>query len=91
MRESYVEKAIRLHAKGLGCTAIKMATPGYRGIPDRMFLKSGVAAFLEIKAPGRKPTALQLRYIRELNANGFAASWVDSVADGCKFIDDVFK
>ena len=90
MRESYVEKAICLYAKKRSIDTIKMAMSGHRGVPDRMFLQRGVAAFLEIKAPGRKPTALQLRYIRELNANGFAATWVDSVADGCKFIDDVF-
>lgn len=90
MRESTVESAICAHAKILGCITVKMAMSGHRGIPDRLFLRRGVAAFLEVKAPGRRPTELQLRYIRELNSQGFAASWVDNIADGRKFLNDVF-
>lgn len=34
---------------------------------------------IEIKAPGRKPSAEQLKYIRDRNACGYLAAWWDSL------------
>jgi hypothetical protein len=57
---------------------------------DQLLMRNGVAAFLEIKRPGQKPTALQLRYIKQRSADGFAADWVDTFEKGKEFIDQVF-
>ena len=61
-----------------------------RGKADQLLMRNGVAAFLEIKRPGAKPTALQLRYLKQRSDDGFAAAWVDCVTGGKDFIDRVF-
>ena len=87
MRESAIEKAVTAHAKKLGWMSIKMAMPGHRGIPDRMYLRRRVAVFVEFKAPGKKPTALQMKWLHELRAEGFAVTWVDNAQAGLEFFN----
>lgn len=90
MRESTVEKAICKFGADNGITMQKQNGPGCRGKTDQLCMKRGVAAFLEIKRPGEKPTALQLRYMRQRRGDGFEADWCDSVADGIAFLKRVF-
>ena len=90
MRESTVERKICDYAKSIGVVAEKLAGPNDRGREDRMFTKDGVAAFLEIKAPGRRPTALQLKRMKSRRANGFNSEWVDCEEGGVQFLDMVF-
>lgn len=86
MRESKIEAAIVAEAESLGLVAWKLTVPGQRGVPDRMFLRrGGEVAFLEIKAPGRVPTPLQLHTIKRLRERGFYADWADSEAAGSEF------
>jgi hypothetical protein len=82
MRESTIEKAVCDHARKNGCMVMKLAGPNQKGQPDRMFLKNGRVLFLEFKAPGKKPTALQEKWLRDLWAQQHAAVWVDSVSAG---------
>lgn len=78
MRESTVEKHWCDYAKKRGWIAVKLAGPNHRGIPDRVFLRNGRAVFVEFKAPGRKPTELQQKWIRDLHNAGFHAMTVDN-------------
>lgn len=78
MRESTIEKAVCDFAKDNGVKSYKMNGWGNRGKPDRQFLKDGRTIFIELKAPSKKPTALQLRDIRQLRAQKFFADWTDS-------------
>lgn len=82
MRESAIERAVVEHAKTAGWIAIKLNGPGDKGKPDRLFLKDGSAIFVEFKAPGKRPTALQEQYLQRLRAAGFSAVVVDNVDVG---------
>ena len=60
MRERDIEKYLRERVKAAGGRAYKFVSPGNAGVPDRLVLfPKGRAYFVELKAPGKKPTALQ--------------------------------
>lgn len=87
MSESTIERAVCAYAKSRGCLVMKLAGPNQKGQPDRMFLRDGRAFFMEFKAPGKLPTALQERWIHELWAHGFNASVCDEIHKGKQAID----
>jgi hypothetical protein len=87
MKEQLIEIVVCKFAKDHGILATKLSGPNEKGRPDRMFLHQGKAAFIEFKAPGKKPTALQMKWLLDLKYRGFAATWVDNVADGVGFLD----
>ena len=82
VRESHIEKAVCDHARANGCMVMKLAGPNQKGQPDRMFLKNGRVLFLEFKAPGKLPTALQESWMTRLRAKGFHAWACDNAPDG---------
>ena len=90
MRESTIEKAVCAYAKLKGCLIIKLAGQNQRGQPDRLFIRAGRCLFVEFKAPGKHPTALQLKWLANLNDQGMNAMWCNSIADGKKLIDRIF-
>ena len=52
--------------------ALKFVSPGMNGVPDRIVLMpDGKMAFVELKAPGKKPRPLQLKRKRMLERLGF--------------------
>lgn len=80
MREAEIEKKLVSEVKKRGGLAPKLVSPGYDGMPDRLvLLPDGKMAFVELKAPGRTPRALQFRRIRELVSLGYGVFVVDSV------------
>ena len=88
MRESEIERALCAHAKSKGWITYKFVSPGHKGVPDRIFVtSSGKVIFLEIKSPGKKPTALQMREIMKLRDQGAAACWCDSFQTGVLLLD----
>lgn len=89
-READVEKAVNAYCKTKGITSQKQNGLGDRGKSDRLLMRNGVAAFLELKRPGQKPTELQLRYLRMRKEDGFAAAWADSFHMAKEWIDRVF-
>lgn len=89
MRESAIEKAVCDHARKNGCMVMKLAGPNQKGQPDRMFLKNGRVLFLEFKAPGKLPTALQCKWMAQLREQGFHAYACDSVVNGVFNIDSL--
>ncbi|SDW31021.1 VRR-NUC domain-containing protein [Paenibacillus sp. PDC88] len=61
MRENKIEAYLRQKVKDLGGIAYKFVSPGNSGVPDRLvLLPGGRTLFVELKAPGKKPTKLQL-------------------------------
>lgn len=91
-QESLIEKAVSAYARDLGFYVRKFKSPSQRGVPDKLFLSpGGRVQFVEFKAPGKKPTALQLREIREINERGGHATWIDSMTGGKKLIDEILK
>lgn len=60
MREKTIEKKLIKAVKNAGGIAPKLISPGFDGMPDRIvLLPKGHMAFVEVKAPGKKPRPLQ--------------------------------
>lgn len=78
--EAELEKKLGIWARSQGCLYYKFSSPARRGVPDRLIMgPTGKALFLELKAPGGKPTALQERELRILRGNGCRAEWTDNL------------
>lgn len=79
MREQTVEMALKRAVKAAGGLCWKWVAPGMVGVPDRIVLLPGKPAmFVELKAPGRKPSELQLKRHEELRSRGFRVDVIDS-------------
>lgn len=79
MRERDIEKYFREQVKAIGGRAYKFVSPGNSGVPDRLTLfPGGRAVFVELKAPGKKPTALQLAQGKKISSLGFPVIVIDS-------------
>jgi len=87
MSESTIDRAVCAYAKSKGCLVMKLAGPGQKGQPDRMFLHQGRVLFIEFKAPGKRPTALQYRWLDRLAHHTFHATCCDEIAAGKRLID----
>lgn len=90
MRESDIESYLALKVAALGGEVRKVKWPGRRGAPDRLVLLptklfgKGIDHiipaehfFVELKAPGKKPPAYQLREHERLRSYGFRVEVVD--------------
>lgn len=62
MLEKDIERAFVARVKSLGGMAEKFTSPGRRSVPDRLVtMPGGQIIFVELKAPGKKPTDAQKR------------------------------
>ena len=62
MLESKIEAYLVRRIKQLGGMAEKFTSPGRRSVPDRLVtLQNGRIVFVELKAPGKRPTDNQKR------------------------------
>ena len=72
MREKELEKKLTLEVKKRGGLAVKFVSPGFDGMPDRIVLMpGGIIAFVEVKAPGKRPRPLQIARHKFLRGLGF--------------------
>ena len=79
MREQEIELQLVRAVKKKGGRAVKFMSPGFDGMPDRLLLlPCGKCGFVEVKAPGKKPRALQLVRHEMLKAWGFKAYVLDA-------------
>lgn len=79
MRERDIEKYLRERVKAAGGRAYKFVSPGNAGVPDRLVLfPKGRAYFVELKAPGKKPTALQTAQGAKIKKLDFTVEVIDS-------------
>jgi len=80
MLESKIEKALVKRVEALGGKCEQFSSPGRRAVPDRIvLLPGGVVVFVELKAPNKKPTKLQLLDHAERRALGFDVRVIDSL------------
>ena len=70
--ERDVEAWLVAETKRRGGIAYKFTRPQRRSVPDRLILMpGGEAFFVELKAPGKKPTEAQVREHERIRALGF--------------------
>lgn len=90
MRESAIERRLVTEAVKRGGLAPKFVSPGLDGVPDRLLLlPGGKLAFVEVKAPGKKPRPLQRRRIEQLTALGFRVFVLDRIEQIGEILDEV--
>jgi len=79
MREVVIEEEGTSLAEARGWVVLKLAGGGKNGKPDRVYLRSGVAMFIEYKAPKQPLKPLQEYWRKVLVGLGFDHHTVDSI------------
>lgn len=78
INERDIEKHLVKLAKAKGWLCRKVRWLGHNGAPDRVLMAPGVIVWVELKAPGKKPTALQLAEHERMRAMGQTVVVIDS-------------
>ena len=86
MLERDIEKALVKRIKTLGGRCEKFVSPSNIGVPDRLVTLPGKILFVELKAPGKKPTEKQLKDHAKRRSYGCTVLVIDSLEG----IDDAF-
>ena len=74
----------------MGGIAVKMSCPGFDGMPDRLvLLPDGLLGFVEVKAPGKKPRALQAARHELLQNLGFKVYVLDDGSQIGGILNDI--
>ena len=76
--EKSIEQKLVREVRQRGGLCLKFVSPGFDGVPDRIVLMpKGRMAFVEVKAPGRKPERLQAARHEMLQRLGFRVYVLD--------------
>jgi hypothetical protein len=87
MRERDVEQALVAAVEAAGGLALKFTSPGRRSVPDRVVILPGQpVVFVECKAPGKAPTAAQLREHKRIEAAGGRVYVADNILSARTFV-----
>ena len=90
MIEKVIERKLTLMVKKQGGICPKFVSPGFDGMPDRIVLLPGShMAFVEVKAPGQKPRALQVSRHTLLRRLGFRVYILDSEEQIGGILDEI--
>jgi len=80
MRERDIEAYLVTRCRHVGALCYKWTSPGRVGVPDRICVfPGGQVVFVELKAPGKKPTGPQLREHARLREYGQKVAVLDSI------------
>lgn len=86
--ERDIEAHLVKRVEAAGGIAYKFTSPSRRSVPDRIVLLPGrPAQFVEIKAPGGKPTKAQLREHARIAAAGGVVWVIDGVEGVAHFLE----
>lgn len=86
--ESAIEKRVNSHARTRGWLTFKFVSVSQRGVPDRIYMKSGEVFFIEFKSPGKKVTALQQHIHEQIRGAGIRVYVIDNIDDGKAVFND---
>ncbi|MDJ0905388.1 MAG: hypothetical protein QNI96_05170 [Woeseiaceae bacterium] len=75
--EKDLERYLVRQCKKHGVLCYKFSSPARRGVPDRVLIHNGTVLFLELKAPGKKPTQLQRHHLNLIDDEDVPAVWTD--------------
>ena len=90
MREKAIEQKLTLMVKKRGGICPKWVSPGFDGVPDRIvLLPVGRIAFVEVKAPGKKPRPLQTARHKLLTRLGFKVYILDAEEQIGGILDEI--
>lgn len=90
MRETVLEKRLRIEIERRDGKARKFISPGWAGAPDRLVLMPGGRMwFVEVKRPRVKPRPLQKRRAEELTELGFQVRVVSSLDELHEFLAEI--
>ena len=90
MLEKQIENKLTRSVKKAGGIALKLVSPGFARMPDRLvLLPDGMCAFVELKAPGKHPRPLQTARHRMLKKLGFKVYVIDSTEQIEGVINDI--
>ena len=75
------------------CWAVKYpgGIYGKNGTPDVIIAVRGVFLAIELKAPGKTPTKLQMETMRQIRSAGSRSEWADSLEDAVAIVERVRK
>ena len=89
-KEKIIEQKLVRAVKAQGGICPKFIAPGFDGMPDRIvLLPSGCMGFVEVKAPGEKPRALQVSRHRLLEKLGFHTYILDGIEQIGGILDEI--
>lgn len=90
MREKETENKLVKSVKLAGGLCLKFTSSGFDGVPDRLvLLPFGKIAFVEVKAPNKKPRPLQKARHRLLQKLGFKVYVLDDAEQIGGIIDEI--
>ena len=90
MNEKKIEQKLRDEVKRRGGLALKFVSPGFVGVPDRIVLMpDGNVGFVEVKAPGEVPRAVQVSVHKRLRRLGFKVFVLDNIESITRVIDEI--
>lgn len=85
--ERDVERYLIKECERRGWLCWKFVSPGRRGVPDRIVIRHGGVAFVEVKRKGGRVSPLQVRRIEELTRLVIPARVVETKGD----IDEMIR
>ena len=85
--ERDVERYLIKKCEKRGWLCWKFVSPGRRGVPDRIVIRPGAVAFVEVKRKGGRVSPLQIRRIEELIRRLIPARVVETKEE----IDEMIK
>ena len=90
--ERLIEAHLVRECRKIGGIAEKFVSPGRRGVPDRICqFQFDLIIFVELKAPGKKPTDEQKEDHRKRRKRGHQVAVLSSKSDVDKFILSVVE
>lgn len=85
--EQYVEYYLRDKCKEAGFICWKLTSPGTAGVPDRVIVTPEQTVYVETKAKGGKPRALQVKRLNDLRSLNAIACVIDTREKVDDFLD----
>lgn len=90
--EKKIEASVCIYAKSRGVMVTKFTSPGYRGMPDRIFwVPGGKPLLVEFKRLGGSLSALQGYVKLKLESLGYEVKIIDNVQAGKSAIDTALE
>ena len=88
MEESRLEKLLKDQIEFRGGLCLKFVSPGWGGAPDRIVIRRGRVVFVEMKAPGEKPTPLQHKRHSQIEQRGIPVVVLRSEEEVQRFVEE---